>query len=57
MKKLSSKTRKLLIAAVAVVLTVAIVVGIVFGLSRKGGDPVPVFTFDNVGMTEFWGDT
>ena len=57
MKKLSSKAKKGIIALSAVVLTAAIVVGIVFGVSRSGGDPVPVYAFDNVGMTEFWGDT
>ena len=57
MKKLNSKAKKWIIALSAVVLTAAVVVGIVFGLSRNSGDPVPVFAFDNVGMTEFWGDT
>ena len=56
MKKLSSKAKKGIIALSAVVLTAAIVVGIVFGVSRNSGDPVPVYAFDNVGMTEFWGD-
>ena len=40
MKKLSSKAKKGIIALSAVVLTAAIVVGIVFGVSRNSGDPV-----------------
>lgn len=53
--KLAGKQKKLLLAATAGVLVVAIGGGIVFGL-RGSGDPVGVYPFSMVGMTEFWGD-
>lgn len=56
MKKPNKKGKKLLISAIALVLVAAIGVGIWFG-TRGGGDPVNVYSFDYVGMTEFWGDT
>ena len=59
MKKLNLKAvkaKKWVIVLSASVLVVALVVGIVFGVSRSGGDPVPVYEFNYVGMTEYWGD-
>ena len=55
MKKTSEKTKKVIIAATAAVTAVAIGAGIFFGL-RGQGEPVGVYPFSMVGMTEFWGD-
>lgn len=52
---MKGKKKKLLIGAVAVVLVAAIGVGIWFG-TRSAGEPVKVFPFQYVGMTEYWGD-
>lgn len=56
MKKLNKKGKKLLLSVTALVLVAAIGVGIWFG-TRGGGDPVYVYSFNDVGMTEYWGDT
>lgn len=56
MKKLNKKGKKILISVISLVLVAAIGAGIWFG-TRGGGDPVNVYSFDYVGMTEFWGDT
>ena len=53
--KLSKKGKKRLIAGTAVVLTAAIGAGIWFGI-RGSGDPVGVYSFYDIGMTEYWGD-
>lgn len=55
MKKWTKKGKKRLIAGTALVLTAAIGVGIWFG-ARGSGDPVGVYPFYDIGMTEFWGD-
>lgn len=55
MKKWTKKGKKRLIAGTALVLTAAIGVGIWFG-ARSSGDPVGVYPFYDIGMTEFWGD-
>ena len=60
MKKLNLKglkAKKWVIVLSASVLVVALIVGIVLGISRTGGDPVPVYNFNDIGMTEYWGDT
>lgn len=49
------KKKKLLLAAVALILVCAIGAGICFGV-RGGGEPVNVFPFRYIGMTEYWGD-
>jgi len=49
------KKKKLLIGVTAIVLAAAIGVGIWFG-TRGSGEPVPVFPFRYLGMTEYWGD-
>ena len=49
------KKKKLLLAAVALILVCAIGAGIWFGV-RGGGEPVNVFPFRYIGMTEYWGD-
>ena len=48
--------KKLVIALVALVLVAAIGVGIFF-LTRGEGEPVNVYPFDYLGMTEYWGDS
>ena len=53
--KLTGKTKKVVISVSAGAAAVAIVAGIVFGL-RGRGEPVGVYPFSMVGMTEFWGD-
>ncbi len=47
--------RKRLVILVAVLLIAAIVLGIVF-LVPGSAEPVGVYPFVNIGMTEFWGD-
>lgn len=56
MKKWNKKGKKILLSVTALVLVAAIGCGIWFG-TRGSGDPVNVYSFDYVGMTEFWGDT
>ncbi|MCI6227857.1 MAG: biotin/lipoyl-binding protein, partial [Clostridiales bacterium] len=53
--KLTGKAKKVVISVSAGVAAAAIVAGIVFGL-RGRGEPVGVYPFTMVGMTEFWGD-
>ena len=53
--KLTGKTKKVVISVSAGAAAVAIVAGVVFGL-RGRGEPVGVYPFSMVGMTEFWGD-
>ncbi|MDY3224378.1 MAG: biotin/lipoyl-binding protein [Candidatus Faecousia sp.] len=53
--KLEGRKKKILLSATAGVLAVAVIAGAVIGL-RGRGDPVGVYPFAMVGMTEFWGD-
>ena len=53
--KLTGKAKKTVISVSAGIAAVAIIAGIVFGL-RGRGEPVGVYPFSMVGMTEFWGD-
>ena len=55
MKKQNKK--KIIITVTAVVLVVAIGLGVWFGVSRGRSEPVKVFAFNSVGMTEYWGDS
>lgn len=48
--------KKWLIAGVALILVAAIGAGIFFG-TRGKSDPIGVYPFDQVGMTEYWGDS
>ena len=56
MKKLKAKHKKIFLSVMALVLVAAIGVGIWFG-TRGGGEPVYVYPFDYLGMTEYWGDS
>lgn len=53
---MKKSTKKIVIISVSVVLAIAIVVGIVLA-TRGGGDAVKVYYFDDIGMTDFWGDS
>ena len=55
MKKQNKK--KIIITVTAVGLVVAIGLGVRFGVSRGRSEPVKVFAFNSVGMTEYWGDS
>lgn len=50
-----SRKKKLLLSAAALVLTAAAGGGIWLA-TRGGGEPVNVYPFQHIGMTEFWGD-
>lgn len=47
--------KKLLIGGIVLVLAAAVGAGVWFA-TRSGGEPVKVFPFQHVGMTEYWGD-
>ena len=55
--KRKRKGKKILISVVCLVLTASIGLGIWYFAGRTGGDPVPVFPFNYLGMTEYWGDS
>jgi len=50
------KRKKWLLSVTAAVLAAALGAGIWFG-TRGGGEPVNVYPFQYIGMTEFWGDS
>ena len=50
-----SRRKKLWIPVTAVLLVAALAAGIWFA-TRSGGEPVNVYPFQYIGMTEFWGD-
>ena len=50
-----SRRKKIWIPITALLLTAALGVGIWFG-TRGSGEPVNVYPFQYIGMTEFWGD-
>ena len=49
------KRKKLLLVAASVISLAALGAGIWFA-TRGGGEPVNVYSFQHIGMTEFWGD-
>ena len=55
--KRKRRGKKILITTVCLVLTASIGFGIWYFAGRTGGDPVPVFPFHYLGMTEYWGDS
>ena len=54
--KLDKRNKKRLLAVTAVVLVLALGAGIWFGTQGKS-EPVNVYCFNYIGMTEFWGDS
>ena len=52
----SNSLKKWIIAIVAVILVAALVVGLVIFLPGSGTS-VNVYAFENLGMTEYWGDS
>ena len=52
----NNKKKKILICVISVCLVLALGAGIWFGVGRGRSEPVFVFEFYNMGMTEFWGD-
>lgn len=55
--KPKSKTRKIVISVVAGVLVAAIGCGLWYYYGHRNTDPVSVYDFINVGMTDYWGDS
>ena len=49
------KAKRLLIAGVSILLCAALAVGF-FAIGGVRGKPVSVYIFQDIGMTEFWGD-
>lgn len=49
------KRKKWLLSGIALILVAALGAGIWFG-TRGSGEPVNVYSFQYIGMTEFWGD-
>lgn len=48
------KRKKLLLSVISVILVTAMGAGL--WLSNRSSEPVNVYSFQNIGMTEFWGD-
>ena len=55
--KAKKTKKKLLIAAISLVLVAALGIGIWAVSANRNSDPVLVFEFMHVGMTEYWGDS
>ena len=55
--KANNTRKKVLIAATSLVLVAALGVGIWAVSANSGSEPVFVFEFMNLGMTEYWGDS
>ena len=56
LKRANLKNKKLLLSVTAVVLVVALGAGIWLGAGGKA-EPVGVYAFMDIGMTEYWGDS
>ena len=54
---MKNKTKKILLIVLAAAVLLSAGGGIWYWLSRKNADPVFVFPFIHVGMTEYWGDS
>ena len=54
---MSSKTKKILLIVLSVVLLLSAGGGAWYWIAQKNADPVYVFPFSYVGMTEYWGDS
>ena len=55
-KRKARKAKKIILAVTAVVLVAALGLGIWYFTLGKPKDPVKVFSFNYLGMTEYWGD-
>ena len=53
---MKNKTKKILLIVLAVLLVLAAGGGVWYYLAQKNAEPVYVFPFELVGMTEYWGD-
>ena len=53
---MNKKTKKILIAVTAVVLVIAMGLGIWYTVIQNSAEPVGVYPFQYIGMTEYWGD-
>ena len=53
---MNKKQKKILIAVIAVVLVIAMGLGIWYAVIQNSADPVGVYPFSYIGMTEYWGD-
>jgi len=54
---MKSKTKKILLIVTVIVVALAAGGGVWYWLSQKNAEPVYVFPFSYVGMTEYWGDS
>ena len=55
--KRKSRGKKLFISVICLVLVAAMGLGIWYFTGSDRGEPVPVFPFYYMGMTEYWGDS
>ena len=55
--KPKAKTKKIVISVVAAVLVVALGCSLWYYYGHRNTDPVSVYDFMNVGMTDYWGDS
>ena len=53
---MNKKTKKILIAVIAVILVIAMGLGIWYAVIQNSAEPVGVYPFHYIGMTEYWGD-
>lgn len=53
---MNKKQKKILIAVTAVVLVIAMGLGIWYAVIQNSAEPVGVYPFQYIGMTEYWGD-
>lgn len=51
------KKKKLIIAVIAIVLVLSIGCGIWYYVGHNSAEPVYVYSFNYIGMTEYWGDS
>ena len=51
-----SKKKKILITVISIVLVIALGLGIWYAIIQNSTDPVGVYPFQYLGMTEYWGD-
>ena len=55
-KRKARRARKIILAVTAVILVAALGLGIWYFTLGKPKDPVKVYSFNYLGMTEYWGD-